>query len=199
MTQLSIIKILDWLKENGYPEPTNEHIMEYVDAKKYQNQIDEAIKNNYHPADLDRWIILMDLFDMEITYYTAMTISNALDEDEINPTDVLDLGPSTIEQKLYLQAVKDYDELVCTVSKFHGTFENLCIFLKGYNYDMYNGLFDCNYKTIRATIKKDFSNNYYLVCVDIDVWDDKHTTMLKEQITINELRKLVNKNESKGK
>lgn len=192
MTQLSIIKILDWLKENGYPEPTNEHIMEYVDAEKYQNQIDEAIKNNYHPADLDRWIILMDLFNMEITYDTAMTISNALNEDKINPIDVYDLSSSSIEEKIYIQAIKDYEELVNKVSKFHGTFENLCIYLKGYNYNQYNGLFDCNYKTIRATIKYNFANHSYYLCSDIDVWDDKHCQILKEQITIDELRKLVN-------
>lgn len=195
MTKLSIIKILDWLKQNGEPEPTNEEIMYYVDAKKYQSQIDEAISKNHHPADLDRWIILMDLFNMEITYETYTRIEEALYDDKINPTDILDLGPSSIENKIYEQALRDYNELVYKVSNFHGTFENLCIVLKGYNYDSYNGLFDCNYKTIRATIKKDFANNYYLVCIDIDVWDDKHTTMLKEQITINELRKLVHKND----
>jgi len=195
MTKLSIQTIIDYIKKNGDPNPTNEQIMHYVDAEKYQNQIDEAVLKNYHPADLDRWIILMNLFNLEITYDTAMTISNALDEDEINPTDVYDLGPSSIEQKIYKQAIKDYDELVYKVSKFHDTFENLCIYLKGYNYDMYNGLFDCNYKTIRATIKHNFANNYYQVCIDIDVWDDKHTTMVKEQITINELRKLVNEND----
>lgn len=198
MTKLSILKIIDWLKNNGIPEPSNEELMYFINNEKYQNQIDESIEKNYHPADLDRWIILINLFGFEITYKTAISISNALNDDSINPTDVLDLGPSS-DKKFYLQAIRDYDELVQKVHNFHGTFENLCIYLDGYNYTPYNGIFDCNYKTIRATIKHNFFNNYYQVCVDIDVWDDKHCQMLKEQITINELRKLVNKNESKGK
>ncbi len=199
MTQLPIERILQYIKNQGDLYPTNECIMNYVDAGKYQKQIDEAISKNYNSAYLDRWIILMDLFNIEITYDTAMTISNALHEDKLNPIDVYDLSSSSIEEKIYIQAIKDYEELVNKVSKFHGTFEDLCIYLDGYNYDGFNGLFDCNYKTIRATIKHNFVNNYYQVCIDIDIWDDKKTTMIKEQITINKLRKLVNKNESKSK
>ena len=71
--------------------------------------------------------------------------------------------------------------------------------LKGYNYSIENGFFDCNYKSLRITVKHNFSNHTYCLCSDIDIWDDYNAIMLKEQITINELRKLVNKNESKSK
>lgn len=192
MTKLSIQTIIDYIKKNGDPNPTNEHIMYYVDAEKYQNQIDEAVLKNYHPADLDRWIILMNLFNLEITYDTAMTISNALDEDEINPTDVYDLGPSSIEQKIYAQAVRDYDELFYIVLKFKGTLKELCTHLKGYNYDENLKQFDCNYKTITVTIRNTRGINeiYFL----IDVWDDKHSTLLKEHTSIDCLRLEVSRN-----
>ena len=106
---------------------------------------------------------------------------------------------SNREKEIYSQALKDYDELVDMISKFHNTFENLCIYLKGYNYSNYHGFFDCNYKTLRVTIQHNFANHSYYLSSDIDVWDDKNCQMLKEQITINELRKLVNQNESKSK
>ena len=188
MTKLKINEIMKWLTNNG-EDPSNEELMYYIDNKEYQDQIDEAVKKDYHPADLDRWIILIKLFG-EITYDTAMTISNALNEDEINPTDVYDLVLSD-EERIKIQAVMDYDELVYKIRNFHGSFENLCIFLNGYNYTPYHGIFDCNYKTIRATIKHDFKNNYYEVCNDIDIWDDSHATMIKEQIQISELREEI--------
>lgn len=193
MTNLSILTIIDYLNKNGYPDPDNDLIMSYVDAKKYQKQNDEAVKNNYPPADLDRWIILMDLLGFEITYDTAMTISGALDSDELNPTDVFDLQCGKIEELLYIKAIRDYDELNYMVQNFEGDSYELCKKLQGYNYDSMNGIFDCNYKTITATIR--YIYDRYMVCKYLDIWDDKHSKLVKEQIDIKELRKLVNKND----
>ena len=193
MTKLSIETIISYIKNNGNPNPTNNEIMLYADAKKYQNQIDIAIKNNYSAINLDRWIILMDLLGVEITYYTSMKIFNALSNDKINPIDVLDLKCGKVEEQLYIQAIKEYDELNHMVQNFEGDFYELCKILQGYNYDSMNAIFDCNYKTITVTIRCIY--NIYMVYKYLDVWDDKHSKLLKEQIHIKELRKVVNKND----
>jgi len=79
-SKLSKQQIEDYLKKQGYPEPSPLQIYQFENAGEHQAHFDEAVENNYEIADFDRWIVLMDLLGTEMTFKTAM----AFDSDQGN-------------------------------------------------------------------------------------------------------------------
>ena len=83
------------------------------------------------------------------------------------------------------QGLADYKELVQIVSEFEGTLQELCDKLDGYNLE--DTYFDCNYKSITATIDIADEQIGIEASRTIDIWDDKNSILLEEQISIDEL------------
>jgi hypothetical protein len=76
------------------------------------------------------------------------------------------------EYLLKARAYIDYIELVDFVKSKDWTLSSLFAVLNGHNLDAINHLFDCNYKSICATIREGMFGCY--VDLTIEVWDDKH-------------------------
>lgn len=88
-------------------------------------------------------------------------------------------------RELYGRAYKDFVRLNNLVNEFNGYLEELCKELGGHNFD--GELFDVNYGVLCATVNEK-DGKLVLNQQSIDVWNDKLSYMVKECITVNELK-----------
>lgn len=91
------------------------------------------------------------------------------------------------------QGLADYNELTQIVAEFDGTLAELCDKLNGYNLE--DTFFDCNYKSITATIDITDKQTGIEVSHTIDIWDDANSVLLEEQISIDELEAKIHEEE----
>jgi hypothetical protein len=79
------------------------------------------------------------------------------------------------ENAIFTQAVKDHRELNNIVQTWSKSISDLYVYLKGHNLD--NELFDCNYKSITATI---YLKPYLHLSDYVDIWNDsKNYTIIE--------------------
>ena len=81
-------------------------------------------------------------------------------------------------------AKRDYHELNDIVTKYKGTFDELCEEVKGYNKDDY--WFDVNFKSITASVYRDDAGNFKMGDY-FDVWKNDTKEPICEHITIDSL------------
>lgn len=93
-------------------------------------------------------------------------------------------------KNIYKQAWADYLKLVELVKDFDGKLDQLCEHLNGFNLDHFEERFDCNFGTLTATIYS--VENELFVFHLIDIWDDKKTELVKENIDYVDVKKLAN-------
>lgn len=94
------------------------------------------------------------------------------------------------EYLLKARAYVDYMELLDIVHIKKWTLDELYAILKGHNLNNEEHFFDCNFKSICATIKE--SNLGCYITPDIEVWDDKKLFVIGT-FTPEHLGKYVNK------
>lgn len=94
------------------------------------------------------------------------------------------------EYLLKARAFVDYMELVDFVKNKEWTFSELFGFLNGHNLNAIDHLFDCNYKSICATIREGMYGCY--VDLTVEVWDDTKTNTIGT-FNAKDLEKYVNK------
>lgn len=95
------------------------------------------------------------------------------------------------EYLLKARAYVDYMELIEIVHLRNWTLAELHTLLKGHNLNKEEKYFDCNFKSICATIKENTLGCCY-VTPDIEVWDDKKLFVIGT-FTPEHLKKYVNK------
>lgn len=94
------------------------------------------------------------------------------------------------ENLLKARAYVDYMELLEIVHLRNWTLAELHTLLKGHNLNNEEHFFDCNYKSICATIREGMAGCY--VDLTIEVWDDKKLFVIGT-FTPEHLKKYVNK------
>ena len=86
-------------------------------------------------------------------------------------------------KNIYKRAISDYKELVEKVKTFGSGLEKLCTELNGYN--LQENTFDCNFKSITATIY--YCNGELYVHNYIDIWNDEDTELIAECIHYSDI------------
>lgn len=85
-------EVRNYLIKQGYPEPSEGLIDEFLNGGADQNMYDEAVRNNYCMADVDRWFHLKNLFKESISFGAAMMIDNALWAEEYESMEINEIA-----------------------------------------------------------------------------------------------------------
>lgn len=84
----SVEDVRNYLIKQGYPEPSEALMNEFLNGGDDQAMYDEAVRENYCMADVDRWFHLKDLFKQHISFGTAMLIDDALWNEEYESMEI---------------------------------------------------------------------------------------------------------------
>ncbi|MBQ1237147.1 MAG: hypothetical protein IIX70_02530 [Oscillospiraceae bacterium] len=71
-----------YLIQQGYPQPSADLTGEFMNGGEKQPMYDEAVRNGYCMADLDRWLQLNSLMSEPVSFRAAMMIEDALWEED---------------------------------------------------------------------------------------------------------------------
>lgn len=78
------LKVVRYLKGQGHPHPEEDGTLdEFMNGGDRQAMYDEAVENNYHLGDVDRWFHLLDVMGIDLNFETAMKIDRALYEADL--------------------------------------------------------------------------------------------------------------------
>ena len=89
INEITIGEIVKYLEKNGYDDALEMSLEDITENGKFAKQFNEAVSNNYHIADYDRWVHLIKVLGEEISYGTSIEIGRVLLDNE--SIEILDL------------------------------------------------------------------------------------------------------------